>query len=63
MLAYNYDAPYSSDVKRFKHESNADKYILWNKPLLSLQEIDDTIEMYTQEFVELIKLAEERSKE
>ena len=63
MVAYNCDAPYSSDVIRFKHESNADKYILWNKPLLNLYEIDDTIEMYTHEFEELIKLAKERSKE
>ena len=52
--------PYTQDFKKFKHESNADEYILWNKPLLSLQEIDETIEMYSHEFDELIKLAEER---
>ena len=46
--------------KAFYHESNADKYILWNKPLSSLLEIDDAIEMHTHEFVELIKLARER---
>ena len=55
-----HNLPYTEDFKRFKHESNADKYILWNKPLLSLNEIDDTIEMYTHEFEELIKLAKER---
>lgn len=54
---------YTEYFKKFKHESNADEYILWNKPLLSLQEIDDTIEMYTHEFVELIKLAKERVEE
>ena len=49
-----------NDMKSFYHESNADEYILWNKPLLSLNEIDDTIEMYSHEFEELIKLARER---
>ena len=46
--------------KAFYHESNADEYILWNKPLFSLLEIDETIEMYTHELEELIKLAKER---
>ena len=46
--------------KLFFHKFNADKYILWNKPLLSLQEIDATIEVYLHEFDELKKLAEER---
>ena len=57
-----HDQVYSGDVMRFKYESNADEYILWNKPLLSLNEIDDTIEMYTHEFEELIKLAKEAVK-
>lgn len=57
---YNLGAPYSSDVMRFKHESNADEYILWNKPLLSLKDIDEAVVMYYHEFDELKKLAEER---
>lgn len=35
MRAYNCDAPYSPDVIRFKHESNADEYIWRNKPVFS----------------------------
>ena len=58
LIAHN--LPYTEDFKKFKHETNADKYILWNKQLLSLQDIYDTIEMYTHEFEELIKLAKER---
>ena len=54
------DSELAEGVKIFKHESNADKYILWNKPLLSLNEIDDTIEVHTHEFEELIKLAKGR---
>ena len=50
-------------VKTFKHESNADKYILWNKPLLNLKDIEVVIKRNLPEFVELTKLAEERSKE
>ena len=50
-------------VKTFKHESNADKYILWNKPLLNLKDIEVVIKRNLPEFVELKKLAEERSKE
>ena len=48
--------------KLFFHKSNADEYILWNKPLLSLQEIDATIKGHLPEFDELKKLAEERIK-
>lgn len=44
----------------FGSKEGADEYILWNKPLLNLKDIDDTIEMYTHEFEELIKLARER---
>ncbi len=54
--------PYTQDFKKFKHESNADEYILWNKPLLSLQEIDATIKGHLPEFDELKKLAEKRIK-
>ena len=45
--------------KLFFHKSNADEYILWNKPLLSLQEIDATIKGHLPEFDELKKLAKE----
>ena len=37
-LAYNCDAPYSSDVMRFVFESNADEYIWRNKPLFSYED-------------------------
>lgn len=47
-------------MKKYKLKSSADEYILWNTPLLSLQDIDATIEGYLPEFDELIKLAEER---
>ena len=46
--------------KVFKHESNADEYILWNKPLLTLHDIDKELELYTSDFDKLIKLAKER---
>lgn len=59
---YSLGTPYSGDVMRFKYESSADEYILWNKPLLSLKDIDETIVMYFHEFDELKKLAEERIK-
>ena len=39
MIACNCDAPYSSDVKRFFHESNADEYIWRNKRLFSYNDI------------------------
>lgn len=64
MIAYNYDAPYSSDVKRFKHESNADEYIWKNKPLLSVKDVvDNCVNLSYAENIELIELAKERSKE
>lgn len=62
MTAYNCDAPYSSDVKRFLHESNADEYIWKNKPVFSYNEIwkyapyDSPLSIFEQ-------LAKERSKE
>lgn len=55
-----HDQAYSGDVMRFKYESNADEYIIWNKPLLCLQDIDGTIKGYLPEFDELRKIAEER---
>ena len=39
MRAYNCDAPYSPDVIRFKHESNADEYIWKNKRVFSYEEM------------------------
>lgn len=48
------------EYKAFKHESSADDYILWNKPLLSLQYVDATIKVHLPEFIELIRLAGER---
>lgn len=48
--------------KLFFHKFNADEYILWNKPLLSLNDIDETIEVYSHKFDKLKKLAEERIK-
>lgn len=58
--AYSSEAPYSGDVMRFKYETNADEYIIWNKPLLCLQDIDGTIKGYLPEFDELRKMVEER---
>ena len=58
-----FNLPYTEDYKKFKHESNADEYILWNKPLLSLQEIDSVIKGSLPEFDELKKLAEKRVKQ
>ena len=61
MIACNCDAPYSSDVKRFKHESNADEYIWRNKPLLSVKDVVDNCENLSYaENIELIELAKER---
>ena len=60
MLAHNYDAPYSSDVKRFFHESNADEYIWKNKPVFSYE---DFIRWGNVPYERAIKkLAIERSK-
>ncbi len=54
---------YEGAYKAFKHELTADMYILWNKPLLNLKDIEVVIKRNLPEFVELTKLAEERSKE
>lgn len=48
------------EYKAFKHEFSADEYIMWNKPLFSLQDIDATIKRCLPEFDELIRLVEER---
>ena len=55
-----YDKSNREDFKYFLHEYSADEYILWNKPLLSLKDIDETVEMYTHEFDELRKIAKGR---
>ncbi len=63
MFAYNCDAPYSSDVIRFKHESNADEYIWRNKRVFSYNDVMEFINLrlYTKETIE--HDAKERSKE
>ncbi len=38
MRALEHGISYSSDVKRFKHESNADEYIVKNKPVFSYED-------------------------
>lgn len=60
MLAYNCDAPYSSDVTRFKHESNADDYIWRNKPLFSYEDFIKWANDINASFAELSQLAKER---
>ena len=47
-------------VERLTKEESPYEYILWNKPLLSLKDIDETIKIYSREFDELKKLAKER---
>ena len=47
-------------TKLFFHESNADEYILWNKPMFSLQDIDFTFDLNLEEFEKLEQLAIER---
>ena len=51
------------NYKVFKHESNADEYILWNKPIFSLQDIDFTFELNLEEFEKLEQLAIKRVNE
>ncbi len=63
MFAYNCYAPYSSDVVRFKNESNANTYIWKNKPVFSYNDVMEFINLrlYTKETIE--HDAKERSKE
>ena len=61
MIACNCDAPYSSDVIRFFHESNADKYIWKNKPLFSYEDFMKWGNAPYQRVI--MQLAKERSKE
>ena len=63
MIAYNYDAPYSSDVKRFFHESNADDYIWKNKPIFSYNDIKKLQPGGGGVFYDVAAIAKERSKE
>ena len=62
MFAYNCYAPYSSDVVRFKNESNADEYIWRNKRVFSYNDVMEFINLrlYTKETIE--HDAKERSK-
>lgn len=57
---FDYDVCKKEGWKLFFHKSNAYEYILWNKPLLSMLDIDGTIKGYLPEFDELMKIAEER---
>ena len=50
-------------TKLFFHESNADEYILFNKPVFSLRDIDSMIELHLSEFEKLEQLAIERVNE
>ena len=59
---FDYDVCKKEDWKLFFYKSNADEYILYNKPLLSLRDIDGTIKGYLLEFDELKKIVEERAK-
>ena len=59
--AVAYDVSYGDGIYRtFKYEFSADKYILWNKPLLNLKDIEVGIKGHLPEFIDLIRLAEER---
>lgn len=62
MVAYNCDAPYSSDVKRFKHESNADEYIWKNKPIFSYNDIKKLRSGGEGVFYDVVAIAKERIK-
>lgn len=62
MVAYNCDAPYSSDVKRFVFESNADEYIWKNKPIFSYNDIKK-FRSGGGVFYDVAAIAKERSKE
>ena len=50
-------------TKLFFHESNADEYILFNKPVFNLWDINSMIELHLSEFEKLEQLAIERVNE
>ena len=50
-------------TKLFFHESNADEYILFNKSVFSLRDIDSMIKLHISEFEKLEQLAIERVNE
>ena len=59
LIAHN--LPYTEDFKKFKHESNADKYIWKNKPLFSYE---DFMRWGNVPYERVIKkLAKERASE
>ena len=57
---FDYDVCKKEGWKLFFHKFSADKYILWNKPLLNLKDIEVGIKGNLPEFIDLIRLAEER---
>ena len=67
------DEDYNVDYTRYKWANKsykifgtkigADKYIMMNKPLLSLNEIDENIDIYTADFEKLLLIAKERVSE
>ena len=59
---FDYGVCKKEDWKLFFYKSKGDEYILYNKPLLSLRNIDGTIKGYLLEFDELKKIVEERIK-
>ena len=61
MRASNCDSPYSSDVVRFKNESNADKYIWRNKRVFSYEDFMKWGNVPYERVIE--QLAIERSEE
>ena len=62
MVAYNCDAPYSSDVIRFKNESNADEYIWKNRRVFSYEDMMKAKHSIILTREDIVKSAKERSK-
>ena len=62
MRASNCDSPYSSDVVRFKNESNADEYIWRNKRVFSYKDIQN-YGVHPVNMIRVEQLAKERSEE
>ena len=61
MIACNCDAPYSSDIKRFKHESNADEYAWKNKRVFSYEDMMKAKHSIILTSEDIEKSAKERS--
>lgn len=63
MIAYNCDAPYSTGVIRFKHESNADEYIWRNKRVFSYEDMMKAKHSIILTYEDIEKAAKERIEE